>query len=90
MRNEEWGMRNTGPAVISKKISCSLCNKAERRGSHVKSERWKVRIIMMRIFIYQPVENDTLVVANIIVTLITCKSTVLVNFIKQKLGKTDR
>ena len=48
------------------------------------------------ILLYQPVDKDKLVILNIIVTLITCKSIVLVNFNKQKLnnskkwGKTDR
>ena len=51
---------------------------------------------VIRIFLRQPVDNDTLVILNIIVTLITCKSIVLVNFNEQKLsnsknsGKTDR
>ena len=46
--------------------------------------------------LFQPVDNDNLVILNIIVTLITCKSIFLVNFNKQKLnnpknsGKTDR
>ena len=48
------------------------------------------------IFLYQPVDNDNLVILNIIVSLVTCKSIVLVNFHKQKLnnsknsGKTAR
>ena len=51
---------------------------------------------VIRIFLFQPVDNDNLVILNIIVTLITCKSIFLVNFNKQKLnnpknsGKTDR
>ena len=51
---------------------------------------------VIRNFLYQPVDNDNLVILNIIVSLITCKSIVLVNFYKQKLnnsknsGKTDR
>ena len=51
---------------------------------------------VIRIFLYQPVDNDNLVILNIIVSLITCKSIVLVNFYKQKVnnsknsGKTDR
>ena len=50
---------------------------------------------VIRIFLFQPVDNDNLVILNIIVTLITCKSIFLVNFNKQKLnnpknsGKTD-
>jgi len=50
----------------------------------------------MRIFLFQPVDNDNLVILHIIVTLITSKSTFLVNFNKQKLnnsknsGKTER
>ena len=51
---------------------------------------------VIRIFLFQPVDNDNLVILNIIVSLITCKSIFLVNFNKQKLnnpknsGKTDR
>ena len=51
---------------------------------------------VIRIFLYRPVDNDNLVILNIIVSLVTCKSIVLVNFHKQKLnnsknsGKTDR
>ena len=51
---------------------------------------------VIRIFLYQPVGKDKLVILNIFVTLITCKSIVVVNFNKQKLnnskksGKTDR
>ena len=41
---------------------------------------------VIRIFLYQPVDNDKLVILNIVVTLITCKSTVLVSFDKQKLN----
>ena len=51
---------------------------------------------VIRIFLFQPVDNDNLVILNIIVSLITCKSIFLVNFNKQKpnnpknSGKTDR
>ena len=51
---------------------------------------------VIRIFLFQPVDNDNLVILLIIVTLITCKSIFLVNFNKQKLnnpknsGKTER
>ena len=51
---------------------------------------------VIQIFLFQPVDNDNLVILNIIVTLITCKSIFLVNFNKQKLNnpknsvKTDR
>ena len=41
---------------------------------------------VIRIFLFQPVDNDNLVILNIIVTLITCKSIFLVNFNKQKLN----
>ena len=38
---------------------------------------------VIRIFLYQPVDNDNLVILNIIASLITCKSIVLVNFINR-------
>ena len=42
---------------------------------------------MIRIFLHQPVDNViNLVILNIIVARITCKTTVLVNFDKQKLS----
>ena len=41
---------------------------------------------VIQIFLFQPVDNDNLVIVNIIVTLITCKSIFLVNFNKQKLN----
>ena len=41
---------------------------------------------VIRIFSFQPVDNDNPVILNIIVTLITCKSIFLVNFNKQKLN----
>ena len=42
---------------------------------------------VIRIFLHQPVGNDiNLVILNIIVGHITCKTTVLVNFDKQKLN----
>ena len=37
---------------------------------------------VIQIFLFQPVDNDNLVILNIIVTLITCKSIFLVNFNK--------
>ena len=44
---------------------------------------------VIRIFLFQPVDNDNLVILNIIVTLITYKSIFLVNNPKNS-GKTDR
>ena len=45
---------------------------------------------MIRIFLHQPVDNETLVILDIIVTLITCKSIVLVNFNEQKLSNSKK
>ena len=45
---EKWGIGNEKEwsAVISKKLGWSLCSTAKRRGLHVESERWKVRIFI--------------------------------------------
>ena len=54
MRNGEWGMANGEWRILvsgnTKKISWSLRSTAKRRGLHVVSERWKVRIFICQFF----------------------------------------
>ena len=51
MGNGEWGMRNSGHAVIPKKLSWSLRSTAKGRGLHVVSQRWKVRMFIGLFFL---------------------------------------
>ena len=50
MGNGEWGMRNSGQRLMPKKLSWSLRSTAKKRGLHVESERWKVRIFICQFF----------------------------------------
>ena len=52
MRNGEWGMGNEKKwsEVILKKLSWSLRSTTKKRGLHVESERWKVRIFICQFF----------------------------------------
>ena len=53
MGNGEWGMGNEKQwsAVIPKKLSWSLRSTAKRRGLHLVSERWKVRMFIGQFFL---------------------------------------
>ena len=52
--NEDWGMGNGEWGTVvsgnTKNISWSLRSTAKRRGLHVVSERWKVRIFICQFF----------------------------------------
>ena len=54
MGNGEWGMGSREWGIVvsgnNQKISWSLRSTAKRRGLHVVSERWKIRIFICQFF----------------------------------------